>query len=62
MLKCCFDPPHVIWILIAHGHLHRLIPHADAVEIAFILIYILTLCIRVANDLMRLLTYFLRLG
>ena len=61
MLNSRFDPPHVILILIAHGQMQRLIPPADAVELEFVFICILTLCIRVAYALMCLMTCFHRL-
>ena len=38
--------------------MHRLIPHADAVELAFVVIYI---HIQAANALLCLMTYFYRL-
>ena len=47
------NKPRVILVLTAHGQMHRLIPHADAVELAFVFIYM-----QVANALMCLMTYF----
>ena len=40
----------------SHGEMHRLIPNADAVELAFVSIYIL----QAANGMMCLITYFYR--
>ena len=35
-----FEPPYVILVPTSHGQMHRLIPNADAVELAFVFIYI----------------------
>ena len=34
------EPPYVILVPTPYGQMHRLIPHADAVELAFVFIYI----------------------
>ena len=40
MLNWRFEPPYVILVPTSHGQMHRLISHAGAVELAFVLIYI----------------------
>ena len=40
MLNWRFEPPYVILVPTSHRQMHRLITHADAVELAFVFIYI----------------------
>ena len=35
-----YEPPYVILVPTSHGQVHRLIPHVDVVELAFVFIYI----------------------
>ena len=39
MLNRRIEPPYVILVPTSHGKMHRLTPHADAVELAFVFIY-----------------------
>ena len=40
MLNWRFEPPDVILVPTPHGQMYRLISHADAVELAFVFIFI----------------------
>ena len=40
MLNWIFEPTYVILVPTSHGQMHRLTHHADAVEKAFVFIYI----------------------
>ena len=40
MLNWRFEPPYVILVPTSYGQMYRLIPHADTVELAYVLIYI----------------------
>ena len=40
MLNWIFEPPYAILVLTSHEQMHRLIPHADAVELAIVFIHI----------------------
>ena len=53
-----FEPPYAILVLTSNGQMHRLIPHADAVDLAFYL----HLHIQAANAVMCLMTYFYMLA
>ena len=57
-----FEPPHLILVLIVRGQMQHLIPQVDAAVLAFVFICILTLCIRAANAVMCLISYFHRLA
>ena len=40
VIYTCSIEPFVIFVPTSHGQMQRLIPHADAVELAFFFIYI----------------------